>query len=115
MGWEVRGARRYYTRTRRAGGRLVREYVGTGPVAEMAAAADAVRQAQRRAEAEARRAERARWETALAPLEELCLASDLLVRASLTAAGYHQHDRGEWRRRHVSDRTGDRGPGAGGP
>ena len=113
MGWEVRGSRRYYTRTRRAGGRLVREYVGTGPVAEMAAAADAVRQAQRRAEAEARRAERARWEAALAPLEELCLASDLLVRASLTAAGYHQHDRGEWRRRRVSDRKGDRGPECG--
>ena len=113
MGWEVRGSRRYYTRTRRAGGRLVREYVGTGPVAEMAAAADAVRQAQRRAEAEARRAERARWEAALAPLEELCLASDLLARAALTAAGYHQHDRGEWRRKRVSDSTDDRGPECG--
>src|SRR5262245_55787564 len=115
MGWEVRGTRRYYTRSRKVGGRVVREYVGTGPVAEVAAAADALRQAQRRAEREARLAERARWEAALAPLEGLCLASDLLARAALTAAGYHRHDRGEWRRKRVSDSTGDRGPGAGGP
>ena len=51
MGWEVRGKKRYYTRSRRVGGRVVREYVGTGPVAEVAATLDALRRAERQAAA----------------------------------------------------------------
>jgi hypothetical protein len=29
-------------------------------------------------------------------------ASDLLARAALLAAGFHQHDRGAWRRRRAT-------------
>ena len=104
MGWESRGScrSRYYTRSKRANGRVVREYVGTGPVAELAAAADALRRADRRAAAEARRAEEASWREALAPLLELGHVADLLARAALLAAGYRQHARSSWRmRRHV--------------
>ena len=102
MAWEARGGRRYYTRSRRVNGRVVREYVGTGAVAELAAAADALRRADRRAAAEARRAEQARWREALAPLLELSRVADLLARAALLAAGYRQHARSSWRmRRHV--------------
>ncbi len=102
MGWEVRGRRRYYTRSRKVNGRVVREYVGAGAVGELAAAADALRRADRLAESEARRAEQARWREALAPLLELSRAADLLARTALLAAGFHQHSRSSWRRkRHV--------------
>jgi hypothetical protein len=83
-------------------GRVVREYIGTGPVAEIAAAADALRRADRRAAAEARRAEEARWRAAVAPLLELSRAVDVVVRATLLTAGYHRHSRSSWRKkRHV--------------
>jgi hypothetical protein len=105
MAWERgKGGGRYYTRTKRVGGRFVREYFGRGPRAEQAAAEDARRRAERRAQAEALGAEQRRYADAVGPLLELCRLSDLLVRATLTSVGYHQHDRGAWRRkRHVRD------------
>ena len=104
MAWEVRGSRRYYTRSRKVAGRVVREYIGTGPVAEIAAAADGLRRADRRAAAEALRGEQARWQAAVAPLLELSRAADLLARAALLAAGYHRHSRSSWRKkRYVHD------------
>jgi hypothetical protein len=111
MGWEVHGRCRFYTRSRKVAGRVVREYVGTGAVAELAAAADALRRADRRAALEARRAEQDRWREALAPLMELSRVADLVARAALLAAGYHRHSRSSWRKkRYVHD--SDRGPEA---
>ena len=104
MGWEVRGRCRFYTRSKKVAGRVVREYVGTGAVAELAAAADSLRRADRRAAAEARRAEEASWQAALAPLLELSQVADLMARAALLAAGYHRHSRSSWRKkRYVHD------------
>ena len=102
MGWEARGNGRYYFRYRKVDGRVTRQYLGAGAVAEVAAAADALRRADRRAAMEARRAEEASWQAALAPLLELSRVADLVARAALLAAGYHQHSRSSWRRkRHV--------------
>jgi hypothetical protein len=102
MGWEARGNGLYYFRYRKLAGRVTREYVGAGPIGELAAAADFLRRAARRSAAEALRAERDRWREAAAPLLELSRAADLLARAALLAAGYRQHARSSWRmRRHV--------------
>ena len=103
MGWEVRGRCRFYTRSKKVAGRVVREYVGTGAVAEIAAAADALRRADRRAASEARRAEQDRWREALAPLLELSRVADLMARAALLAGGYHRHARTWRKRRNVHD------------
>ena len=81
------------------GGRVVREYVGTGPLAELIAELDAAERARRRAGAERPGAERAR----LAPLEAATDALDglaeALARAAPAAHGYRRHKRGAWRRR----------------
>jgi cob(I)alamin adenosyltransferase len=95
MGWE----RGYYYRARKEGGRVVRQYVGKGTLAELAAETDAFERQRREAERAAWRAERAELEALDAPLAELNHLADLLARAALVAAGYRQHNRGEWRRR----------------
>ena len=100
MGWERRQrGGRYYTRSKKVNGRVVREYVGKGFTGELAAAADERERAQREAQQAAWRAECERIESAIAPLEEFCDAVETLARASLLLAGYHQHHRGEWRRK----------------
>jgi len=93
MAWETgpRG-QRYYTRSRRIGGRVVREYVGGGVLGELAAAEDA----ERRARLGRDRAERERMEEDDALVEGFCDTTDAIVRAACLAAGYVDH-RGEWR------------------
>ena len=113
MGWEFHGQRRYYTRSRKANGRVVREYIGGGAIGELAAAADALRHVERRIARAARQAEQARLEEALVPSLQLWQVAELVARAELLLAGYHRHDRGKWRRkRHGSD--GTEGPANGG-
>jgi hypothetical protein len=100
MGWETRRGRgRYYTRSRKVNGRIIREYVGTGLVAELAAQQDAEARAQRLAERDRLQHESARWASATAPLSDLSRLLDGLTAAALIAAGYHQHHRGTWRKR----------------
>ena len=90
MAWETRQrGGRYYTRSKKIGGRVIREYVGSGLVGERAAAADARARAERQAQQAAWIAEQERIELALAPLEEFCDVVETLARASLLLAGYH--------------------------
>src|SRR5690242_8978241 len=100
MSWETRKGRgRYYTRSYRRNGRIVREYVGSGPVAEREADAD---QQKRLARQNALAARRRKEAAAKAMANRLSQRSDLirlLVHAELVAAGYRQHHHGDWRRK----------------
>jgi hypothetical protein len=108
MAWQVVDARKYYYRHRRVGGRPRTVYVGAAgsPAAELAAAADHLRRLEREVAARERHAERERLRGAEAPLLDLCERTDVLARAALVLAGYHRHDRGEWRRCRETQRTG---------
>ena len=105
MSWEQgpRG-RKYYTRTRRVAGRCVREYLGGGPQAQAAAAADALRRAERQAQAAARRQEMERLRAVDGLVLELFEMANLVASAALVASGHHRHG-GVWRRdkRHGGD------------
>ena len=107
MAWQEVDGRRYYYRGRRLCGRTRRVYVGAAgsPAAELAAAADHLRRLEREIAARERHAEQARQREVEAPLLELCELADVLTRAALLAAGYHRHDRGEWRRCRETDRA----------
>lgn len=99
MAWEQRGRSRYYTRSRRIGGRVRREYVGTGPWAELAAIEDRTERAERRRLVRARNGLLAKLDVARDLLRGFDERVSLLFRATLLAQGFHQHARGLWRRR----------------
>ena len=106
MAWERRErGTKYYTRSRRVGGRVVREYVGCGPVAQLAADLDAAARVRRKAHAEVVREacakDRALTET-MAALDRVC---ELAIEATLLAAGYHRPNYLRWRRRRVPATT----------
>jgi crotonobetainyl-CoA:carnitine CoA-transferase CaiB-like acyl-CoA transferase len=100
VAWEGRErGGRYYTRSRRSqeGGRVLREYVGRGPLAEMAAEEDRIRRELEEERREREREELERLEALSAPILEVSKAAEILAHAHLVAAGYHRH-KGEYRR-----------------
>jgi hypothetical protein len=104
MGWDHGG--RYYTRSRREGSRVVREYVGGGAVGHLTAQFDALKRQEREAErADAKVAQNA-VDALDAPLDELDDLGALLVEAALVAAGYHRHNRGDWRKKREDHEQG---------
>jgi hypothetical protein len=99
MGWETRRNGTYYYRARKIGGHVIKLYVGAGPQAELAALGDELAQEDRRIASAARREARVALAAVDDPLEAFAESVESLTRSSLLLAGYHQHHRGEWRRR----------------
>lgn len=98
MGWETRErGGRYYTRSRKVNGRVVREYVGHGPAAEMAELADAIARCERAADADRWRAERQARDEAHAEVAQVGTMIEALAAEELESAGFHLV-KGEWRR-----------------
>ena len=103
MAWEARQrGGRYYTRSVKRNGRVSREYVGCGPAAELIAQMEALERERRDEERRAAREAEERRCALEAPVRQLCEAAELWAQVALVAAGYHRHDRGEWRRRRGS-------------
>jgi hypothetical protein len=100
MGWEKRQrGGLYYTRSKKVDGRVVREYVGGGTLGHIAALQDAQERQRREEEATLWKEERDSLEALVAPVEQLCEATEILYRATLLSAGFRRHQRGEWRRK----------------
>jgi len=100
MAWEKRErGGHYYARSRKVKGKVVREYVGGGVRGEIAARMDAKERQRREEEAAAWREERECLEGLAGLIDEFCEAVETVARAALLAAGFRQHNRGEWRRR----------------
>ncbi len=76
---------------------MIREYVGSGPLAEIVAASERTKRELADDERKEEKTELERLEALTAPVLELSEAAGILVRAHLIAAGYHRH-KGEWRR-----------------
>src|SRR5262245_53743547 len=106
MGWD-RG--RYSSRSRKVHGRVVREYVGTGRVAELAAQLGALEREQCRLDALALRQEKAELAALEAEVKALAETVDLVARAALRAAAYHRHKRGEGRKRREQSQSAQHG------
>ncbi len=89
MAYDSRG---YYYRSRRDGGKVGRDYFGRGALAEAADRLLGEFRAELGAGAE-------RKSLADAAFALLAGALDGAVAQRLAAAGYHRHDRGQWRKR----------------
>lgn len=97
--WETRRrGGRYYTRSRRVGGRVVREYVGSGAVGELAAEVDAMERAERLARCSEWRQQCGEARDVRDALAALEARSRQWVSDTLSAEGFHRH-KGQWRRR----------------
>jgi len=102
MAWESRkGVGRYYTRSKRVGSRVKRQYIGTGSAAEVIAALDADTRRIREEERAARIVRKDQMERATALVDRSCAGVMGLTRTVLVANGYYRHHRGEWRKRRV--------------
>ena len=95
MAWEHRGHQQFYYKSRRVNGRVIKKYYGTGPRAQEAYLTDKQRQELRDQE----RATRKLIEALDSQTDTLNCITRTLVKAHLLLAGYHQHHRGDWRKR----------------
>lgn len=100
MAWENRsGKGRYYTRSRRVNGLVIREYYGTGAAAELAAAEHA-REQLKRIEETKHRLELIRRLTKQCPAMRLADSiADAIVEVSLAKQGYHRYRGSTWRKK----------------
>lgn len=94
----------HWYKSRREGGHVVTEYIGTGELGRYMAEADNKQQQQR---AQERARERSELQALAAGEHELDRELDAIARqlhslteAALLASGYHKHS-GTWRRRRV--------------
>ena len=99
MAWERRRPGRYFYRSRRVGGRVVKDYFGKGAVGQLAADLAEEGRARRAEDAAALRTEQARLEALDRPPAALDRACTMLASAALTAAGFRRYNFGPWRRR----------------
>lgn len=98
MGWEKRGGRRYYYQKHREGDRVISQYVGAGPIADLLADTDEDDRFGNRITAYAAQLRGLAEER----IDGLLLQQEILIRKlvaeSLAASGFHNH-KGEWRLR----------------
>jgi hypothetical protein len=98
MGWETRSGKRYYYRSLWRNGTCVKEYVGTGPVAEVAARIDAVAGAERAARRTARDTRANGVATVARALAPFYALVDSVLAIVFAQAGYHM-SRKNWRKK----------------
>ena len=99
MPWKRRGNYSYFYRSERVAGGTVTRYVGRGQIAKLESGLVERQRVARQKEIAERRCIRATDARDIAMIGELDEVVRLAAKATLIAAGFHQHHRGEWRRR----------------
>jgi hypothetical protein len=98
MAWERRErGGRYYTRSKRVNGQVVREYIGTGALAEAMAKLDALDRVGRQIDADAWREAKSNAVERREAVRALAVLIDDVVAVELGGCEFHEH-KGEWRR-----------------
>ena len=104
MSWDKRQrGGRYYVRSRRAHGRVTNTYFGNGARARAAARHDVAERARALRERRVQHDLDERISALERALDDFCRLTEALAALALAAAGYHQHHRGEWRKRRATN------------
>ena len=94
-----RHGRAYFYRSVRRGGRVTSEYQASGKAALLFEALDTAEKEERACRKEIHRIEQRRADDLEQALDDLAERGQALAHEALTAAGFHQHHGGEWRRK----------------
>jgi hypothetical protein len=97
-----RNGRTYIYRSVRRGGKVTSEYGGSGECARLIGQMEAIERDEREYQRWTEQEERRDLDELEDALDKMVQQAQALARETLTAAGYHQHDRGKWRKRRVS-------------
>ena len=97
--WKERNGRRYLYLNERIGRRVVSHYIGRGEEAEFLAELLADQRRDRERRRMQKRLEREALESDEQLIAILSELSDSVTKAALLVTSFHQHHRGEWRRR----------------
>ncbi len=95
-----RNGRTYLYRSIRRNGRVTSEYVASGELAALLGEEACLERLERAERLDRQRSDRAKLEKLEQSLDDLVKQAKALAGNALAAAGYHQHHRGEWRKRH---------------
>jgi hypothetical protein len=101
MALVYRNGRTYIYRSVRRGGKVTSEYGGSGMDAYLIGRMEAIDRDKRYYNRWLEDENRRKLDELDKALDELAAQGRALARDALTAAGYHQHDRGKWRKRRV--------------
>ncbi len=94
-----RDKRGYYYRSERHGTKVHRQYIGKGEGAESMAMFEAIEREKREEAALLTKEEMTQLDDIDSQLKTLSEDVELIARAAMMVAGYHRHNRGEWRKR----------------
>jgi len=97
MAWEKRGNHHYYYRKRREGKRVISEYLGTGDIARLISVLDRDEQMECQYKRDRLRKHKGNAMELTRNVNQLSVAVNGLLRATLLISGYHPH-KGQWRR-----------------
>jgi hypothetical protein len=99
MAWQQRGTKRYLYRSVKHQGRVIREYLGTGPSAEALYHVEVLERQQRQAEADAWRQTLVDQTAIDVQVQRWWAQHELLLQALLYSEGCYRYDRSTWRKR----------------
>ncbi len=100
-----RDKRGYWYKSYREGDKVHRQYLGKGERAEAMGLIEALEREKHEEGAWMAKEEMAELAELDSELKTVAEAIELLVHAAMLAAGYHRHNRGEWRKQRVRNNS----------
>lgn len=106
MACVIQNGRRYYYSTRREGGKVIRQYLGTGEAGSLAQAMSVYQRAFKEEQRAAEQAAKVSADRVERRAKNWYGQTETLFREAMAEAGYYRHSGGEWRKRRAIGKKG---------